>query len=267
MLDAALELLAEDGVTVGLDGLQLEDVIRRADVSRTSAYRRWPTREAFLQDVLVALAQGAELADVGARVAAEGADLLAGRLDDLATPEGRWSLFVDLLRLSFQTDLESTLAAPQFQTYLALRAAFVGVPSDELRARLAAALARSERRTVARGSAVLLGACRVLGLRVSGPLGEGEAGAERLARAIAATTTGFVLAGLAEPELVTASVHASPFGSPRAASWTVPTLALTTLVLAHVAPDPDAAQPDVDELSAALLALVEAGARAAAEAG
>ena len=149
MLDAALELLAEDGVSVALDGLQLEDVIRRADVSRTSAYRRWPTREAFLEDVLVELAQGAELTEVGPRVGAEGAALLAAHRDALTTEEGRREVFVELLRLSLQTDLEATLASPAFRTYLALRAAFVGVPSEDLRTRLAAALALSERRAVA----------------------------------------------------------------------------------------------------------------------
>lgn len=263
MLDAALELLAESGVSVALDGLRLEDVIRRADVSRTSAYRRWPTREAFLDDVLVELAQGADLADVGARVGAEGTALLAEHRDALTTPSGRHTLFVDLLRLSFQTDLEATLAAPQFQTYLALRAAFVGVPSDELRDTLRSALAHSERRAVARGATVLTGACTLLGLRLTGPLGAGPDGPTTLARAIAATTTGFVVAALADPDVVRESRRVAAFGSPREAAWSVPALTLTGLVLAHVEADPDAPPPDVDALAAALPGLVHAGAAAA----
>ena len=39
-----LTALAERGVTVTLEGLVFEDVVRAAQVSRTSAYRRWPTR-------------------------------------------------------------------------------------------------------------------------------------------------------------------------------------------------------------------------------
>ena len=264
MLDAALELLAEDGVSVALDGLQLEDVIRRADVSRTSAYRRWPTREAFLEDVLVELAQGAELTEVGPRVGAEGAALLAAHRDALTTEEGRREVFVELLRLSLQTDLEAILASPAFRTYLALRAAFVGVPSEDLRTRLAAALAHSERRTVARGSAILSGACRLLGLRLTGPLGDGPDGPTVLSRAIAASTTGFVVAALADPDVVTATRRLAPFGSSRPAQWSVPALTLAGLVLAHVEPDPDATVPDVDSLVAALPRLVDAGAAAAA---
>ncbi|GCE75794.1 TetR family transcriptional regulator [Cellulomonas biazotea] len=266
MLDAALDLLAADGVTVALDGLQLEDVIRKADVSRTSAYRRWPSREAFLEDVLLELAQGAELTDVGVRVAAEATALLAARRDVLATPQGRHEVFVELLRLSFQTDLDATLTSPQFRTYLALRAAFVGVPSDDLRASLAAALARSERRAVARGAVVLDGARRLLGLRLTGPLGAGPDGATTLARAIAATTTGFVVAALADPEVVGATRPLAPFGSSQESPWSVPALTLASLVLAHVEADPDATAPDPDALRVALEGLVDAGAAAAAAA-
>ncbi|MBO9553580.1 TetR family transcriptional regulator [Cellulomonas sp.] len=263
MLDAALDLLAADGVTVALDGLQLEDVIRHADVSRTSAYRRWPTREAFLEDVLVELAHGIELADVGPRIAAAAAPLLEHR-ESLHTEQGRRELFVDLLRVSFQTDLEAIYASPQFQTYLALRAAFVGVPSDELRGRLAAALVHSERRAVARGSVILLGACRLLGLRLTGPLGAGPDGAVTLARAIAATTTGFVVTALADPDVLRESRREAPFGSTRTAAWSLPALTLTGLVLAHVEPDPRGPDLDAGTLEEALQGLVAAGAAAAA---
>lgn len=266
MLDAAVQLLAERGVTVALDGLQLEDVIRRADVSRTSAYRRWPTREAFLDDVLLELAGGAELSDVAVRIGNEASELLARHRQALATSRGRHDLLVDLLRQMFQTDLESTLASPQFKTYLALRAAFVGVPSKELRDRLAAALAHSERRAVARGSAVLVGACRLLGLRLSGPLGSGSDGPAGLMKAVAATSTGFVVAALADPAVMRPTELLAPFGSPTRTAWSIPALALTTLVLSQVEPDPEAPVPNWKALAAALPRLVEAGNAAAAAA-
>ncbi|WP_448630675.1 hypothetical protein [Cellulomonas soli] len=112
MLTAALDQLAEQGVSVGLDGLLLEDVIRRADVSRTSAYRRWPTRDAFLADVLLEVARGTDLPGVGARVTAEAQPLLDPRTLDVSTPAARHGLFVELLRLSFQADLDGIAASP-----------------------------------------------------------------------------------------------------------------------------------------------------------
>lgn len=49
--DAAVDLLRE----VGYDGLQLPDVAARADVNKTTVYRRWPTKAALVGDLLSAL--------------------------------------------------------------------------------------------------------------------------------------------------------------------------------------------------------------------
>jgi AcrR family transcriptional regulator len=59
VLTQALEELAE----AGLEGFSVERVARRAEVNKTSVYRRWPTREA-----LVAAALEGVLGSVAARV-------------------------------------------------------------------------------------------------------------------------------------------------------------------------------------------------------
>lgn len=112
MLSAALELLAERGVTVGLDGLLLEDVIRRADVSRTSAHRRWPTRDAFLADVLLEVARGVEDQTIGTRVVADASAVLRAPGTDVSWPQGRRDLLVELLRLVFRADLTGVVGSP-----------------------------------------------------------------------------------------------------------------------------------------------------------
>lgn len=265
VVDAALQLLAEQGITVGLDGLRFEDVVRAADVSRTSAYRRWPSRDAFVADVLVALARGTELTGIGDRIGDEVGALLAADTVDLTDPQGRHDLFVQLLRLSFQTDVEGTLASPEFHTYLALRAAFVGVPDDDLRDEIAAALAHSERRAVARGRVVVAGAARLLGMRLVPPLA-GDDGYTLVARAVSAASTGFAVSALADPGLVRATRPLAPFGSTRTAPWSVPALTLAGIVLTHLEPDPDAPVPTLDDLTTGLRALIDAGAQAAATA-
>ncbi|WP_307844724.1 TetR/AcrR family transcriptional regulator [Actinotalea solisilvae] len=262
VLDAALDALATHGITVGLDGLRFEDVIRAADVSRTSAYRRWPTREAFLDDVLLALARGSELPTIGEQVTAEATSLLDTVADDLVSPAGRRDLLVELHRLAFRADVGATLASPQFQTYLALRAAFVGVPSPELRAALAEALARSERRAVARGRAVIGGVARLFGLRLAAPLA-GEEGLDVVARTVSAATNGFMVAALADPGLVHDTRPLAPYGSRRTAEWSVPVLALTGIVLGHLEEDPGASVPPPDALVTGLRGLVAVGAEAA----
>lgn len=262
MLAAALELLAERGVTVGLDGLLLEDVIRRADVSRTSAYRRWPTRDAFLADVLLEVARGVEDQTIGTRVVADASAVLRAPGADLSSPRGRHDLLVELLRLMFRADLAGVVGSPRLTAYLALRAAFAGVPDAGLRDALGHELRRAERRTVARGAAVVAAALPALGLRLVDPLAGAE-GCRTIARAVSATTTGFAVAALADPDLVTATTPLAPFGTTRTADWSVPVLTLTGLVLNHLEQDPAASPPDAEGIARALPALVDAGRRAA----
>ena len=50
---AALELLAE----VGYDSLQLSDVAKRAQVNKTTVYRRWPTKATLVADLLASFTE------------------------------------------------------------------------------------------------------------------------------------------------------------------------------------------------------------------
>ena len=254
MLDAALAALATDGLSLGLDQVRFEDVVRAADVSRTSAYRRWPAREQFVEDVLVELARGVDLVGVPVVVGERAANLLAGHPDDLRSPAGRHELFVELVRLSFQADLEAMVASAHFRTYLALRHGFAQAAAPGLRERIATALAGSERRSVARGVAVLVGATGALGIRLAPPLVAPD-GFEQLARSIVATSLGFVAEAVTDRGLLSIVHTAVAFGTTRPAPWTVPAFALTSLVLGHLEPDPDARIESPERIEAALLAL------------
>lgn len=261
VLAAALEALAGQGIGVGLEQLRFEDVIRAADVSRSSAYRRWPSREAFVEDVLVELARASDVPGLAPPIGAWVDELLAAAPDAPGTAGGRRDLAVELLRRTFQADVEGMVGSAQFRTYLALRAAFAGLASPALRDRVAASLAASERRAVARGAVVLRHGAALLGYRLPDPLVPG--GFEAVSRAVGATSIGFVVAALTDPGLVTATRPIAAYGSSSPAPWSVPAYALTGLVLAHLEPDPDAAAPAPDALVAGLAALVAAGQAAA----
>jgi AcrR family transcriptional regulator len=45
------------GLTVSLDHISLEQVIRDAGVSRSAAYRRWPYKDLFFSDLVKQLAK------------------------------------------------------------------------------------------------------------------------------------------------------------------------------------------------------------------
>jgi AcrR family transcriptional regulator len=52
-------MVHRDGLTVSLDHISLEEVIRDADVSRSAVYRRWPYKDLFFSDLVKELARSA----------------------------------------------------------------------------------------------------------------------------------------------------------------------------------------------------------------
>ena len=59
MLQAAVAMVNRTGLTVSLDHISLEEVIRDADVSRSAVYRRWPYKDLFFSDLVKELAKKA----------------------------------------------------------------------------------------------------------------------------------------------------------------------------------------------------------------
>src|ERR1700759_2065361 len=56
MLEAGRELALEAGAALTIEHLRLEEVIQRARVPRSSAYRLWPYKEDYIEDLLCYLA-------------------------------------------------------------------------------------------------------------------------------------------------------------------------------------------------------------------
>ncbi|MEU4515716.1 TetR/AcrR family transcriptional regulator [Nonomuraea wenchangensis] len=239
MLDTALAMVNRDGLTVGLDHLGFEDVIRDAGVSRAAVYRRWPYKDLFYADLLRELAGGASPA-----AAADGEAtrrlvdaVLAERAAELASPQGRHDLVTELLRVTAASDLETVSGSPEWRTYLALQATFLSLPQGEVRADVQAALARSERRfadRIARGWETVATA---LGYRVRPDSGGSFALIGTLA---AATMRGLVLMAAADPDLLTRRVPGNPTGASAAADWSLLGMAAAGIAVTYLEPDPDA---------------------------
>jgi len=95
MLQTALDLVESQGLTVSLDHLSLENVITHADVSRSSAYRRWPYKDLFLADLLVAVARDTDLSVEPPGLIEELGALIQGT--DLNDPQARQDLLIEAL--------------------------------------------------------------------------------------------------------------------------------------------------------------------------
>lgn len=234
MLHTAVAMVHRAGLTVSLDHISFEDVIRDADVSRSAAYRRWPHKDLFFSDLIRALAEDAIPSLAGdelellRRVAAE-------RLDWLGTPELRRGLLAELFRQLSLLDFEVLYESVAWRTYLALHATFMSIPDGELRDQVQRALARSEERHRTQVAAAWERLTGLFGYRLRPELGVTF---ETLATLLDSTMRGLVLTALSTSELARQRVLARPFGSAGEGQWSLPAIGLASIASAFLEPDP-----------------------------
>ena len=130
MLGAALAVVSRTGLTVSLDHLSFEDIIRDADVSRSAVYRRWPYKDLFFSDLVKQLAL-----DAAPGVVADELELMkqiaAARADWLETPELRRRLLPEIFRQLSLLNYQAISDSPGWRTYIALHATFLSLADGD----------------------------------------------------------------------------------------------------------------------------------------
>jgi AcrR family transcriptional regulator len=234
MLQAAVAMVNRAGLTVSLEHISLEEVIRDANVSRSAVYRRWPYKDLFFSDLVKELARGAtptivedELALIH-RVAAE-------RLDWLDSPERRRALVLELVRQLALFDFDTLSGSARWRTYLALHATFASLSDGELRDQVGAALAQSEQGHRARVAEAWQRLADLFGYRLRPELG---ATFETLAALLDATMRGLVIQALSEPGLGAYRAQARPFGAAAHDDWSLAALGAASIASGLLEPDP-----------------------------
>lgn len=235
MFDAAAAALARTGLTVSLDHLSLEELIRDAGVSRSAVYRRWPSRELFLGDLTKDLARNAVPSIVDEEIVAI-EHLIAERADQLQTAKDRDALMAEVIRQLGLMDFEILYQSPKWRTYLALNAACMGMADDETRAQVRAALGEAEQahiRAVVKALELLTG---LLGYRVRPETG---ASFDTVATLLSAGMRGLLTMATSDPDLGTQRLRAAPFWRTATDEWSLPAMAVGSVITALLEPDPD----------------------------
>jgi AcrR family transcriptional regulator len=237
MLDAGVAMVSRTGLTVSLEHLSLEDLIREADVSRSTVYRRWPYKDLYFSDLLKELARAATPAAISAEATVLPLirDLLESRLGLLATSAGRRAVLEDLIRVGGRHDFETMRDSVEWRTYLALHATYLSVADDQLRAELQAALAASERSFRVRIAAGWERLSTLLGYRLRPDSGVTY---EVIADLLSADLRGHVLMALAAGDSAGHPIQVRLPGVTDAASWSPPALAAASIALTFFEPDP-----------------------------
>ena len=173
MLDAGRELANEAGAALTIEHLRLEEVIQRARVPRSSAYRLWPYREDYIDDLLCHLAGGGSwfsdrpvldpqtFADV-TRILTENGQLLG-------TLEGRRALLCEITRVTVTRNYIGLTQSTPWRLHMALVATLGSTRTGDARKRIAAALEDSQRRSREMMVAVLVQLAGLVGLRLRDP--------------------------------------------------------------------------------------------------
>jgi AcrR family transcriptional regulator len=225
MLEAAMTLVARSGLTVSLDHLSLEEVIREAGVSRSAVYRRWPYKDLFFSDLVKELAKNAVPSIVEDEVAVL-REVVAQRGDWLESRELRNGLIAELVRRLAVLDFEILYQSTKWRTYLALNATFASIADADIRAQVASALVESERAHTTRVAGAWEFLAGLLGFRLRE---DSCASFEALATVLSATMRGLVLMALSDPDIASHRASARPFGASDVAEWSLPALSFASI--------------------------------------
>jgi len=237
MLDTASEMIESSGLTVSLDHISFEEVIQRAGVSRSAAYRRWPYKDLFFTDLLRELAGASRPATAYALAgsASAVAHLALAQLDRAGVVDGRNDLILELIREVGLGEYEITSRSPEWRTYIALHATFLSVLDEGLRGDLEAALGASEHGFISGVAAAWERLAEVVGYRLRAEIG---ATFKDLASLLVATLRGLVIMAPSTPEIGSRRVRAAPFGAAQARDWSLPALLMASIAFTFLEPDP-----------------------------
>lgn len=173
MLEAGRELAIEAGAALTIEHLRVEEIIQRARVPRSSAYRMWPYREEYIDDLLCYLAGAGNWFNDRPVFDPETFTVLKQAVEDnrelIGSLEGRRALLCEIVRLTVAQNYAALTESGTWRLHMALSATLGSTRSGEARQKIAAALEQSQR--VSRDSLVAVFGflAAELGLRMRHP--------------------------------------------------------------------------------------------------
>jgi len=151
MLDAGRDLALEAGAALTIEHLRLEEVIQRARVPRSSAYRVWPYKEDYTDDLLCYLAGAgswfSDRAVLSPETSAVVWQLITDNRQLLATTEGRQALLREVVRVTADRNYRALSDSLQWRLHMALVATLGSTRTGAARRKIAAALEAAQSRS------------------------------------------------------------------------------------------------------------------------
>lgn len=232
ILNTALEMLTESGgVTVSLAHLNMEELIRLAEVPRSSVYRTWANKEAFYVDLMERMLVPSDRATYFGETLCVARQVLDDNADHLDTPEGRRGVLLEMIRQTATRNFEDTSRSLRWRLSTALAAALPTLGNRDQQ-RILAALIDSEAHFVDRMSELYRAALPVLGMRMKDGFD---------IKVLTATTSsvidGLLARSLTNPAVVDPVIIMPALGG-KPTEWRLAAIAAMAILDAMVEPDP-----------------------------
>lgn len=205
LLDAGLEAVRTGGLRVGVSHLPLEDLIRSAGVPRSTAYRIWPSRQDYFDELLTRIPDRLLSNRLDEPALQVGASFLHQNTDEQAGPEQRRATLVASVAVAIEANYENTFASRHWRNFIAL-AGTVESHEDPARSVLHDALRKRQQHFVENMAKYYRHTLTQAGLRVRPVYGDAYTA---LASAISAYIEGLCVARIADPALVTGPLDPS----------------------------------------------------------
>lgn len=253
MLQAAADVVLDSGLDVSLEALSLEDLIQLARVPRSSVYRQWPYKDAFIDDLLCHLAGPDGLLGSQGVFDQQTVDAVRGTIAAneqlLRTGQGRRALLCEIVRLGAGQNFRAHLGA-RMRMRTALMAAVGSSKNMHARGAIAAAIQAASARSRDNIIELLQYVMNTLGLRLRQPgmtvaqlqaagaaLIQGLALRHDVAAAAAGQQNGTGPQG-GPPDQIASEPVPGPGLDGKTAEWTLAAIAYLGIVDAFLEPDP-----------------------------
>lgn len=236
MLDTALTTVRARGMTVGFHGLQMDEVIARAGVSRSSVYRLWESKEAFIAELMN------ESAAVFARQLSDRESLrltveIVGSRPDLhTTVEGRQRLTLELIRVVLEQNYYSTIDSVPWQAFLSMSAALLADDRNDKLRDVERTLRDGSDRFVAEMAAFHKTVGSLLGFRLRNDF---HGGYELYAVLGSSMVEGLAVRHLSNPSITDNFYQGPPTLSSEPTEWAPSAIGFLAIYNLFMEPDPD----------------------------
>jgi AcrR family transcriptional regulator len=238
VLDVALERVEGIGLTIGFEHIVMDDLIREAGVPRSSTYRLWDSKEAFVADLLIEIARETsnKLADDETLASSE--RILYENLEALRDRAARERVMYEVIRVALEHNFRAVISSVAWQSYVGLSATLLSHMESSAREEIEGALRSGSDEFIGRMAEFHGWFSRILGYRLRA---EWNGDYRPYAVVISAVVEGLGLRHLGNPDLVDADYRgpASISFAADEAGWKLPAIALVAILERFLEQDPE----------------------------